>query len=127
MNERTYEFDGFLLDGPRKQLFRGDGERVALQPKVFDMLSVFVGRAGELVTREELMRAVWAETFVEETNLRFCVHSLRKALGFLEAALERRERALPFVNADSVFDPLRNEPRFVELVQKLGLPSGAKN
>ncbi len=80
MNKQTYEFGEFLLDLTEKRLLR-NGQTVSLQPKVFDMLAVFVEREGELVSRDDLMKAVWKETFVEETNLRFCVHALRKALG----------------------------------------------
>lgn len=80
MNKKTYEFGEFFLDLNGK-LLRKNGQIVSLQPKVFDLLVCFVERQGELITREELMKAVWRDTFVEETNLRFCIHSLRKALG----------------------------------------------
>jgi DNA-binding winged helix-turn-helix (wHTH) protein/TolB-like protein/Tfp pilus assembly protein PilF len=80
MNKRIYEFDEFLLDVAEKRLLR-NGQAVSLQPKVFDMLAAFVERHGELISRDELMNAVWADTFVEESNLRFCLHGLRKALG----------------------------------------------
>lgn len=80
MNKKTYEFGEFSLDLSEKLLLK-TGQTVSLQPKVFDLLVCFVERQGELVTRDELMKAVWKDTFVEETNLRFCIHSLRKALG----------------------------------------------
>ena len=80
MNKQIYEFDDFLLDLEQKRLMR-NGQPVALQPKVFDLLVFFAERNGELVSRDELMQAVWSDTFVEESNLRFCVHALRKALG----------------------------------------------
>ena len=80
MNKQIYEFDAFLLDLEQKRLMR-NGQPVSLQPKVFDLLVFFVERHGELVSRDELMQAVWTDTFVEETNLRFCIHALRKALG----------------------------------------------
>lgn len=80
MNKKTYAFGDFLLDLEQKRLVR-NGQIVSLQPKVFDLLVFFVERGGELVSRDELMQAVWADTFVEETNLRFCIHALRKALG----------------------------------------------
>ena len=80
MNKKTYEFGEFLLDLDEKRLLK-NGQTVSLQPKVFDMLVVFAERHGELLSRDELMNAVWMDTFVEETNLRFCIHALRKALG----------------------------------------------
>ena len=80
MNKKTYEFGDFTLDPEQKRLLR-EGQSVPLQPKVFDMLTAFVEKQGQLISREELMKAVWADTYVEETNLRFCIHALRKALG----------------------------------------------
>ncbi len=80
MNKKTYEFGEFRLDLDGKRLFR-HGQTISLQPKVFDLLAFFVEKRGELVSREQLMEAVWKDTFVEESNLRFCIHALRKALG----------------------------------------------
>jgi len=80
MSRKAYEFGEYLLDAGQKRLFRG-GEKISLQPKVFDILLVLLEKNGELVSRDELMKAVWKDTFVEETNLRFCIHALRKALG----------------------------------------------
>jgi DNA-binding winged helix-turn-helix (wHTH) protein/TolB-like protein/Tfp pilus assembly protein PilF len=80
MNKRIYEFGEFLLDLQQKRLLR-NGQAINLQPKVFTMLVAFVEKPGELISHDHLMNAVWADTFVEETNLRFCIHALRKALG----------------------------------------------
>ena len=80
LNKKTYEFGEFRLDLDGKRLLRL-GQRVSLQPKVFDMLVFFVEKHGELVSRVDLMNTVWKDTFVEESNLRFCIHALRKALG----------------------------------------------
>lgn len=80
MNKKTYEFGEFRLDLDGKRLLR-HGQRVSLQPKVFDILVFFVRNHGALVSRDDLMNAVWKDTFVEESNLRFCIHALRKALG----------------------------------------------
>ncbi|HEY0459158.1 MAG TPA: winged helix-turn-helix domain-containing protein [Pyrinomonadaceae bacterium] len=80
MNKKTYEFSDFRLDPDGKRLLRR-GQTVSLQPKVFDMLVFFVERRGALISHDDLMKAVWKDTFVEESNLRFCIHALRKALG----------------------------------------------
>jgi DNA-binding winged helix-turn-helix (wHTH) protein/TolB-like protein/tetratricopeptide (TPR) repeat protein len=58
-----------------------DGEIVSLTPKAFELLTVLVQRSGQLVEKEELMREVWPETFVEEGNLSVHIFALRKALG----------------------------------------------
>lgn len=98
MSSGIFEFGEYSLDLNEKRLQR-NGQTVALQPKVFELLIFFVGRPGELITRDELMSAVWKDTFVEESNLRFCIHSLRKSLGkdtegrdFLETVPKRGYR-----------------------------------
>jgi len=76
----TFEFGPFRLDVAERKLV-WEQDNVALTPKAFDMLVALVGRAGHLVTREELLREVWRDTFVEEANLNYTVSLLRKALG----------------------------------------------
>jgi DNA-binding winged helix-turn-helix (wHTH) protein/tetratricopeptide (TPR) repeat protein len=77
----TYRFAEFVLDEGRHELrFRGENVRLAPQP--FRLLAALVSRRGEVVRRDELERALWAEgTFVDaEAGLNFCVRSLRRAL-----------------------------------------------
>jgi DNA-binding winged helix-turn-helix (wHTH) protein/TolB-like protein/Tfp pilus assembly protein PilF len=74
-----YEFGPFHLD-PSERLLLYHGRPVTMTPKAFDMLVVFVERSGHLVEKEELMRAVWPDAFVEEGNLCVIVSMLRKAL-----------------------------------------------
>ena len=76
----VYEFDDFRLD-PKKRVLRLGHEPVPLTPKAFEMLLVLVQSEGVLMTKEELMKAVWADSFVEESNLTQVVFVLRKALG----------------------------------------------
>lgn len=80
MQGKIYGFEGFLLDEAEQRLQK-DGVEIQLPPRIFDVLRILVARHGTLVSYEELMDAVWGETFVEEGNLRYSVHSLRKALG----------------------------------------------
>jgi DNA-binding winged helix-turn-helix (wHTH) protein/tetratricopeptide (TPR) repeat protein len=78
-----YEFGSFRVD-PAKQLVLHEGEPVPLTPKAFQLLLVLVSRCNEIVTKDELMKAVWPDTFVEETNLSRNIFALRKALGETE-------------------------------------------
>ncbi|HVI71541.1 MAG TPA: winged helix-turn-helix domain-containing protein, partial [Pyrinomonadaceae bacterium] len=57
------------------------GETISLAPKALEILIVLVLRAGELVEKDELLRAVWPDTFVEESNLSQNIFTLRRALG----------------------------------------------
>ena len=75
-----HEFGRFRLDSAERLLLRS-GQPVSLTPKAFDLLVYLVERHGRLVTKQELMRALWSETFVEEANLTYTVSALRKALG----------------------------------------------
>lgn len=79
-SQRLYEFGPFRLDTVEKVLLR-DGEPVPLTPKAFDTLVALVERSGHLVKKDELMRAVWSDAFVEESNLTNNVYALRKMLG----------------------------------------------
>ena len=75
-----YEFGPFRVDTGNRLLLRGD-EVVPLTSKVFDILLVFVQNSGRLLDKDEVMREVWPESFVEEGNLTRNVSTLRKALG----------------------------------------------
>ena len=75
-----YEFGPFRLDAEEGVLLRA-GEPVPLTPKAFEMLLRLVERSGHLVGKEELLRQVWPEQFVEEGNLTQQIFALRRALG----------------------------------------------
>ena len=77
---QNYEFGPFRLD-PSKQLLFRDGIPVSLTPKLFDTLRALVERHGEQITKDELMKAVWGDSIVEETNLTTNVSNLRRLLG----------------------------------------------
>ncbi len=74
-----YHFDEFVLDPARRTLSRA-ASAVSLTPKAFDVLFFLVQNPNRLVTKEELLEAVWGDTFVEEGNLTQYISHLRKAL-----------------------------------------------
>jgi DNA-binding winged helix-turn-helix (wHTH) protein/TolB-like protein/Flp pilus assembly protein TadD len=78
--KQLYEFGPFRLDPVERLLYR-DGEVVPLTAKIFDILLVFVRNSGRTLDKEEMMREVWPDQFVEEGNLTRNVSTLRKALG----------------------------------------------
>ena len=80
LTSETYEFDQFRIDAKHRFLMR-DGEVLQLKPKVFDTLMVLIESAGRIVTKDELMQAVWGSTIVEENNLTHNISVLRKVLG----------------------------------------------
>src|SRR5579864_2095961 len=78
--KELYEFGPFRVD-PEKETLLRSGEPVPLTPKTFQILLVLVRHSREVVTKDDLMKAVWPDTFVEETNLTRNIFTLRKALG----------------------------------------------
>jgi len=77
---KLYEFGPFRLDPKERKLLRGN-EIVALTPKAFDMLQLLVQNSGHLLEKDELIRLLWPDSFVEEGNLSSNIFHLRKALG----------------------------------------------
>src|ERR1700752_1975349 len=75
-----YRFGQFELDSRRRTLSRADSP-ITLTPKAFDVLLFLAQNPNRLVTKEELLQAVWGDTFVEEGNLTQYIYNLRKALG----------------------------------------------
>ncbi|HEX8736818.1 MAG TPA: winged helix-turn-helix domain-containing protein [Pyrinomonadaceae bacterium] len=75
-----FEFEEFLLDTKEKVLWRA-GKPVAITPKTFQLLLALVENHGRLVEKDELMRTVWADSYVETGNLTFTINLVRKALG----------------------------------------------
>ena len=82
-----YEFGPFRVDPEKETLLRA-GENVPLTPKTFQILLVLVRNSKEVVTKDDLMKTVWPDTFVEEANLSRNIFMLRKALG--ETAQDHR-------------------------------------
>jgi len=78
--KQLYEFGPFRVD-PEKELLLREGETVPLTPKTFQILLVLIRNKKEVVTKDELLKAVWPDTFVEEANLSRNIFLLRKALG----------------------------------------------
>jgi DNA-binding winged helix-turn-helix (wHTH) protein/TolB-like protein/Flp pilus assembly protein TadD len=75
----VYSFDEFHLDLTRGSLFRGEIE-LKLRPKSFDVLKYLTQNHGRLVSKDELIEAVWRETAVTDDSLVQCLKDIRRAL-----------------------------------------------
>lgn len=75
-----YEFGPFRLIPEERQLLR-DNQPVPLTPKSFDLLVALVENSGHLIEKDELLKRIWPDRFVEEANLSVNVSALRRALG----------------------------------------------
>src|SRR6185437_4627713 len=107
MSEQTsdfYEFGRFRVKSDERLLLRGE-DLVPLTPKAFDILLTLLENDGRIVNKDDLMKKVWPNTFVEEGNLTQNVSLLRKALGesangpqFIETVPRRGYRFVAPVN-----------------------------
>ena len=78
--KRFYVFGVFRIDVTERVLFNEKGP-VSLTPKAFDLLLFLVENSGHTLDKEELMKQVWPDSFVEENNLAQNISTLRKVLG----------------------------------------------
>jgi TolB-like protein len=101
-----YRFEDFVLDGGRRELRRA-GELVAVEPQVFDLLAFVIGARDRVVSRDDLLDAVWHGRIVSEATLSSRVNSARAAIGD-SGAEQRLIRTLP-----------RKGLRFVGTVQEI--------
>jgi DNA-binding winged helix-turn-helix (wHTH) protein/tetratricopeptide (TPR) repeat protein len=98
-------FGQFRLDRANALLWRGQ-DRVLLAPKPFEVLCCLIGRPGELVTKDELLDAVWSDLHVSESSLTVAMNALRSALGddrqapnYIETVTRRGYRFIASVTA----------------------------
>jgi len=79
-DKEIYRFGHFILD-PTERVLWCEGMPVSLTPKAFDTLFCLVRNHGHIITKDELLKQVWPDTFVEEVNLAVNISAIRKALG----------------------------------------------
>jgi TolB-like protein/DNA-binding winged helix-turn-helix (wHTH) protein/tetratricopeptide (TPR) repeat protein len=82
-NPATFRFDAFELDAQRRTL-RRSGADVELRPLAFDALACLVRHAGRVVTKDELIAAVWPGLVVTDDSIARCISDIRRALGDVE-------------------------------------------
>ncbi|MGC1615812.1 MAG: AAA family ATPase [Candidatus Acidiferrum sp.] len=101
--EQIYRFSSFTLDAQAGRLAQG-GEFKPLRPKSFALLYYLVTHPGELVTKDQLLAALWPDVAVGDEGLSVCIHEVRQALGdraqhprFIETAHRRGYRFIASV------------------------------
>jgi TolB-like protein/DNA-binding winged helix-turn-helix (wHTH) protein/Flp pilus assembly protein TadD len=104
-------FKAFRLDTTNHLLWR-NGDRAPIAPKGFDVLAYLVERAGQVVTQDEILEALWPETYVNPEVLRKYILEIRKALGdrpdkpeFIETLPKRGYRFIAPVMDESAAEP----------------------
>ena len=136
---QIYRFAEFRLDEANRLLTR-EGKQVSLPARSFDSLLMLVRRHGELVTKAEMMDVVWANSFVEESNLTVAISTLRRALGehpndrrLIQTVSGRGYRFIADVSVEerTIAGVKPDEPRVPTAMQEVrptpeaGLPEGA--
>ena len=112
-----YQFGPYVLDRERTTLTK-DGQDLLLPPKLFELLAVLVFSCGDVVTKDELLEALWPDAFVEESNLTQSIFSLRKRLGktsededYIQTVPRRGYRLrVPVTEAVTASSPARTVP-----------------
>jgi TolB-like protein/DNA-binding winged helix-turn-helix (wHTH) protein len=112
----AYAFGPFTLDVEEKTL-RSGGASVPVTPKVFDTLAILVGHSGQLMSKDQLMKEVWPDTFVDEATLAQNISVLRKALGdraeqsiYVETVPKRGYRFIAPVSRVGAVPPVEAQP-----------------
>ena len=80
LDARVYRFDRFLLDSGERHLLAG-GEELVLRPKAFDTLLYLVRHHGHVVSKADLLDALWPDTSISDAVLTHCIAEVRSALG----------------------------------------------
>jgi DNA-binding winged helix-turn-helix (wHTH) protein/Tol biopolymer transport system component len=115
------QFGSFRLSLRERRLLQ-NGQEVPLTPKAFDTLQFLVTNAGHLVEKQDLMKAIWGEVFVDENTLNQNIFTIRKALGdasFIENVPRRGYRFAPMVTTP---EPI-SEPATRSLPESVPGPS----
>jgi DNA-binding winged helix-turn-helix (wHTH) protein/tetratricopeptide (TPR) repeat protein len=108
----SFRFGPFVADVAAYRLLRGE-QAIDLSPKALDLLFLFVTQPGELVTKDDMLRALWPDVAVTDNALTQVVSELRQALGDVPAS-PRYVETVP-----------RRGYRFVATVERAGPPGGA--
>jgi adenylate cyclase len=109
---KMFQFEGYTLDAERNSLRSSDRE-VALRPKSFELLRYLLENAERLVTKEELLKAIWPNVTATDEALTHCVSEVRQAIGDGEPAIIR---TIP-----------RRGYRFAAPVLRVGVPLGSSD
>jgi len=83
LNGAIYKFGPFVLNATERQLVKlrhNREEHVSIEPKVFDLLLMFLERPGQLILKNDFHERLWSDTHVDEAVITTCIRKLRKAL-----------------------------------------------
>jgi len=113
--DEQYEFGPYHLNVNECKLLRGS-EEIKLRPKLFSLLVVFIQHQGQMLEKEELIRSLWPDSIVEDSNLTVTINALRAALSdgtYIETVSKRGYRFVPEVRVvrESAFTQAASDPQ----------------
>ncbi len=108
-SHRVFHFGSFVLDVDRGALLR-DGEEVKLRPKAFDVLRYLVEHRGRVISRDELLDAIWPDVVVTEDAVTQCLIDVRRAIGDTSQRKIRTVTKRGYVFEETVTEQSRPEP-----------------
>ena len=97
--DEEYEFGSYRLNVSECKLWH-DGKEIKLRPKLFNLLVIFIEHQGRMLEKEELIRSLWPDSVVEDSNLTVSITELRAALSdgiYIETVSKRGYRFVPEV------------------------------
>ena len=97
--DEEYEFGSYRLNVSECRRWHGPDE-IKLRPKIFDLLVIFIERQGRMLEKEELIRSLWPDSVVEDSNLTVNINALRAVLSdgtYIETVSKRGYRFVPQV------------------------------
>ena len=106
-NEKRITFDPFRLDLPNECLWEGS-QAIKLRPKAFAVLDYLLGRPGQLVTKDELLQAVWPGTFVGDAVLKV---TIRQICETFSAMTQRLHASLKPPIVEAIASSVRSQKR----------------
>src|SRR5678815_5652746 len=120
--DEEYEFGSYRLNVNECKLWHGT-EEVKLRPKLFALLVIFIEHQGQMLEKEELIRSLWPDSVVEDSNLTVSITELRAALGdgiYIETVSKRGYRFVPEVRVLREAKPPRPAPDGDDLIEPPG-------
>jgi DNA-binding winged helix-turn-helix (wHTH) protein len=106
--DEEYEFGSYRLNVTECKLWRGT-EEIKLRPKLFSLLVIFIQHQGRMLEKDELIRSLWPDSIVEDSNLTVTINALRAVLNdrtYIETVSKRGYRFVPEVRVISHESPI---------------------
>jgi DNA-binding winged helix-turn-helix (wHTH) protein len=117
--DKEYGFGSYRLNVTQCKLWRGT-EELKLRPKLFSLLLIFVEHHGEILEKDELIKSLWPDSIVEDSNLTVAINALRAVLNdgtYIETVAKRGYRFVPqvtIIHVTALVNPITDGSDLIE-------------